>query len=85
MILNEDQKLHLEEMKQSMGYKVLLEIEKEARNELFARLSEYDLDNQDNIKNIKEWQIYANARKDFIQNIEGHLKKVFVPKMPWEE
>lgn len=85
MILNEEQKRDLENLKNTPWYKVLLEIEKEARNELFARLSEYDLDNQDNIQNIKEWQIYANARKDFIQNIEGHLKKVFVPKMPWEE
>lgn len=85
MILNEEQKRDLENLKNTPWYKVLLEIEKEARNELFARLSEYDLDNQENIQNIKEWQIYANARKDFIQNIEWHLKKVFVPKMPWEE
>ena len=85
MILTEEQKRDLENLKNSPWYKVLKEIEKEANDELFSRLATFNLDDEKDIETIKKYQIYQRARNDFFQNIDWYLKKVFIPKLPWEE
>lgn len=58
------------------GWKVLLEIEKEANDELYRRLATFNIDNEQDRTTIKIWQQYSKAREDF-QNTEKHLRDVY--------
>lgn len=77
MKLTQEQKEDLEQLTKMSGWKVLLQINEEANNTLFKNLSNLDLSNQQNIENIKEWQIYKNARRDFFKDTEKHLQKIY--------
>jgi len=83
MKLNKDQKRSLEQFKEHPWFKVLKVIEKEAKTELFERLSKFDVDNEKDREVIKKWQVYQNARDDFFQNTDKHLREVFENKLPW--
>ena len=77
MKLSQEEKDDLESLKWQPWYKVLLKIEKEANDELFWRLATFDLDNKDDVLEVKKWQIYQRARNDFFQNIESYTREVF--------
>ena len=77
MKLSQEEKDDLESLKRQPWYKVLLKIEKEANDELFWRLATFDLDNKDDVLEVKKWQIYQRARNDFFQNIESYTREVF--------
>ena len=73
MILTEEEKRQLKELQNHPWFKVLQKIEKEASNILFSKLSVLNLENPDNLKQIKEWQIYQKARNYFLFNVKSHL------------
>lgn len=83
MKLTQEQKEDLEQLTKMSGWKVLLQINEEANNTLFKNLSNLDLSNQQNIENIKEWQIYKNARRDFFKDTEKHLQKIYENNIAW--
>lgn len=76
MILNEDDKRQLKELKKHPWFKILERLEQEASNILFKHLSNFDLSNPESIKIIQKEQIYQKARNDFIYNTEDHLKEI---------
>lgn len=80
MILTEQEKQELEELKHQRWFKVLQKIEEEAEKELFKRLAKFDVDDEIDRASIKKWQMYQMARTDFFNNIESHLRSVFVPE-----
>lgn len=82
MQLNKEQKEDLENLKNHPGWKVLLSVQEEADTTLFKKLSEWDLSVEKNIETLKEWQIYKNARNDFFQDTEKHLRKIYVHQDP---
>ncbi len=77
MKLSQEEKDDLESLKRQPWYKVLLKIEKEANDELFSRLATFDLDNKEDVLEVKKYQIYQRARNDFFQNIESYTREVF--------
>lgn len=77
MILNEQEKKDLEEMKNSRGWQILEKIEKEARQLLWEELMKFNTTNQDDLDKIQKYQIYAEARQDFFKNTENHLKRIY--------
>lgn len=83
MKLSQDQKDALKQLKKTEWWKVLLEIEKEANDELYSRLSTFDVDNEKDRLVIKKWQEYSRARNDFFQNTEKHIRDIFEHKIPW--
>lgn len=83
MKLTPEQREDLEQLTKMSGWKVLLQINEEANNTLFKNLSNLDLSNLQNIENIKEWQIYKNARRDFFKDTERHLQKVYENNIIW--
>ena len=83
MQLTPEQKSDLEQLKKHAWFKVLQLIEKEANYELFERLATFDIDDEENKKIIKRYQTYQTARNDFFQNIDNHLREVFVNKIHW--
>ena len=84
MILTPEQKRDLENLKDSAWYKVLKLIEKESNDELYERLSTFDIDNEEDKKTIKRFQIYKKAREDFFNNIDSYLREVYTPSnIPW--
>ena len=85
MKLTPEQKEDLEQLTKMSGWKVLLQINEEANTTLFKNLSNLDLSNPQNIENIKEWQIYKNARRDFFKDTDRHLQKVYEHSIIWED
>lgn len=81
MKLTEEQKQELKQLKNMPGWKVLLEIEKEANDELYRRLATFDIDNEQDRTTIKIWQQYSRARNDFFQNTEKHIREVYHNKI----
>lgn len=81
MKLTEEQKAELKQLKNMPGWKVLLEIEKEANDELYRRLATFDIDNEQDRTTIKIWQQYSRARNDFFQNTEKHIREVYQNKI----
>ena len=81
MILNDEQKQELKQLKNMPGWKVLLDIEKEANDELYRRLATFDIDNEQDRTTIKVWQQYSRARNDFFQNTEKHIREVYQNKI----
>ena len=65
MKLNTEQQENLKQLKNMPGWKVLLEIEKEANDELYRRLATFNIDNEQDRATIKIWQQYSKAREDF--------------------
>lgn len=78
MKLTTEQKAELKQLKNMPWWKVLEAIEKEANDELFWRLATFDIDNEQDRLTIKKWQTYAQARKDFFNNTESHLKEAYI-------
>lgn len=81
MKLTEEQKAELKQLKNMPGWKVLLEIEKEANDELYRRLATFDIDNEQDRATIKVRQQYSRARNDFFWDTEKHLREVYQNKM----
>lgn len=81
MKLTEEQKQELKQLKNMPGWKVLLDIEKEANDELYRRLATFDIDNEQDRTTIKVWQQYSRARNDFFQNTEKHIREVYQNKI----
>ena len=81
MKLNDEQKQELKQLKNMPGWKVLLDIEKEANDELYRRLATFDIDNEQDRITIKVWQQYSRARNDFFQNTEKHIREVYQNKI----
>lgn len=81
MKLTEEQKAELKQLKNMPGWKVLLEIEKEANDELYRRLATFNIDNEQDRTTIKIWQQYSRARNDFFQNTEKHIREVYQNKI----
>lgn len=83
MKLNREQKEELKQLTKMPWWKVLLEVEKEANDELYARLATFDVDNEKDRETIKIWQQYSRARNDFFKNTEQHLRDIYEHKIPW--
>jgi len=81
MKLTQEQKESLKQLKNMPWWKVLLEIEKEANDELYRRLATFDIDNEKDRTTIKIWQQYSKAREDFFQNTEKHIREVYQNKI----
>lgn len=81
MKLTEEQKQELKQLKNMPGWKVLLDIEKEANDELYRRLATFDVDNEKDRETIKIWQQYSRARNDFFNNTEKHIREVYENKI----
>lgn len=81
MKLTEEQKQELKQLKNMPGWKVLLDIEKDANDELYRRLATFDIDNEQDRITIKVWQQYSRARNDFFQNTEKHIREVYQNKI----
>jgi len=77
MKLTNTEKDDLDSLKNHPWYKVLQTIEKEANDELFLRLSTFDIDNEKDRLEIKKWQIYQRARNDFFNNIEAYTREIY--------
>ena len=80
MQLTEQEQRDIEEMKNTQWWKILEKIEKEARQLLWERMMKFNVSDEKDIENIKNFQIYAEAREDFFSNIEKLLKKIYIPK-----
>ena len=81
MILTTDQLESLKQIKKHPWYKVLELIEETASNNLWNLLLEADLTKEENLKIVKDNQLYIKARRDFLQNIEKHLKEIYTPSL----
>jgi len=81
MKLTQEQKESLKQLKNMPWWKVLLEIEKEANDELYRRLATFNVDNEQDRTTIKVWQQYSKAREDFFQNTEKHIREVYQNKI----
>lgn len=80
MKLSQEEKDFLISLKQHPWYKVIHKIEEDAKNELWKKLLEADLSNQEDIKIIQKNQIYQQARDDFFKNIDKHTREIYTPK-----
>ena len=78
MILTEEEKRELKQLQNHPWFKVLQKIEKEASSILFERLATFNLENEENLKEIKKRQIYQKARKDFLFDVESHLYEITI-------
>lgn len=83
MKLSKEQKEELRQLTKMPWWKVLLEIEKEANNQLYERLATFNVDDEKDRQVIKKWQEYSRARNDFFKNTEQHLRDVYEYKIPW--
>lgn len=83
MKLTQEEKEDLKQITNMRGWKVLEKINDEANTMLFRNLSSLDLDDQKNIDNIKLWQTYWQARRDFFRDTEAHLREVYNNKIAW--
>ena len=79
MRLNEDQKEQLRSLVNHPWFRIWEMIEEDARNKLWQKLLEVDLNNSDHLKIIKENQTYVKARKDFMINIKTNMSKIYNP------
>lgn len=72
MKLTQQQLADLKALEQMPWFKVLVEIEKEARIKLWNDFLDMDLSNEDNLKILRENQIYIKARKDFLNTYKRY-------------
>jgi len=79
MILTEEQKQELKNLKQHPWFKILEMIELEASRDLGKILSIANLDDENVLKTIKKNQIYMTARQDLLQNVDNHLQSIYTP------
>jgi len=80
-MLTKDQKESLKSLTNHPGWKVVEMIEEEARIELGNKLMIADLEDTAQLKVLRENQIYAKARKDFMQNIMKNTTEVYIPEV----
>lgn len=67
MKLTKQELNYLKEMRETQWFKILEKIEEEERRKLWEMLLTADLSDENQMKIIRENQIYAKARKDFIK------------------
>lgn len=67
MKLTKEELNQLKEMRESAGWKILERIEEEERRKLWEMLLTADLNDENQMKIIRENQIYAKARQDFLK------------------
>ena len=67
MKLTKQELNYLKEMRETQWFKILEKIEEEERRKLWELLLTADLSDENQMKIIRENQIYAKARKDFIK------------------
>jgi len=81
MKITKEEKELLKELKNHPWFKILEKIEDEAINNLWKFLLNSDLNNEKDIEVIKKNQIYVKARRDFMKNIDNHLKEIYTPNV----
>lgn len=67
MKLTKEELAQLKEMRESAGFKILERIEEEERQKLWEMLLTADLSDENQMKIIRENQIYVKARQDFLR------------------
>lgn len=67
MKLTKEELNQLKEMRESAGWKILERIEEEERRKLWEMLLTADLSDENQMKIIRENQIYVKARQDFLR------------------
>ena len=67
MKLTKEELNQLKEMRESAGWKILERIEEEERRKLWEMLLTADLNDENQMKIIRENQIYVKARQDFLR------------------
>ena len=67
MKLTKQELNQLKEMRESAGWKILERIEEEERQKLWEMLLTADLSDENQMKIIRENQIYTKARRDFLR------------------
>ena len=67
MKLTKEELNQLKEMRESAGWKILERIEEEERRKLWEMLLTADLSDENQMKIIRENQIYVKARQDFLK------------------
>lgn len=67
MKLTKQELNQLKEMRESAGWKILERIEEEERQKLWEMLLTADLSDENQMKIIRENQIYVKARQDFLR------------------
>lgn len=70
-MLNKDQKNLLEWLIKHPGWKLIKEIEEEYLNDLWRQLLSINVKNEKDLDVLRDKQIYATARKEFILSIEN--------------
>ena len=83
MKLTKEQKEDLKALTKHKGFKVLETIEEEQTNKLWQMFLTQDITDEKVQKVIREQQIYAKARKDFLNNAAKHIKETYIPDFPW--
>ena len=76
-MLNKDQKELLKWLIKHPAWQLVKDLETEALNELWRNLLSVDVNNEEQLKLIRDKQIYATARKEFIKSIESQTMDVF--------
>ena len=67
MKLTKEELNQLKEMRETQWFKILERIEKEERQKLWEMLLTADLNDENQMKIIRENQIYVKARQDFLR------------------
>lgn len=81
MKLTPEQKRSLKDLTTHPGYKVLQDIEKEAKLNLAQFLLTANLDDAEQMHILKKNQTYNKAREDFFQNVELHIAEIYTPNI----
>ena len=72
MKLTQQQLADLKALEIMPWFKVLQEIEQEERIKLWELMMSWDLNDENQLKVIRENQIYVKARKDFLNTYKRH-------------
>jgi len=76
-MLNKEQKSLLQWLIKHPAWSLVKELEEESLNDLWRSLLSVNITDEKQLEIIKNKQIYATARKDFIKSIENKTVDIF--------
>lgn len=76
-MLNKEQKSLLQWLVKHPAWSLVKELEEESLNDLWRSLLSVNITDEKQLEIIKNKQIYATARKDFIKSIENKTVDIF--------
>lgn len=76
-MLDKDQKNLLQWLIKHPAWQLVKDLELEALNELWRNLLSVNVNDEEQLKLIRDKQIYATARKEFIKSIENQTIDIY--------